>query len=92
MFSNIRKLVALALGATFSIGAPSLAHALPVDETNVLVIIDVTGSMMTDSGAVTPGGDVQTRLEVGRLSAMEVSPLHYVAPLVPCGGRRQCMR
>jgi hypothetical protein len=71
MFSNIRKLVALALGATFSLGAPSLAHALPVDETNVLVIIDVTGSMMTDSGAVTPGGDVQTRLEVGRLSAID---------------------
>lgn len=69
MFNKIKCLAALACAAISAAALP--AAALPVDETNVIVIVDVTGSMTADSGAVTPGGDPQPRLEVGRLTALD---------------------
>lgn len=71
MFTKIKYLAALACAVTSAVALPAAAQGLPVDETNVLVIIDVTGSMMAESGSVTPGGDPQSRLEVGRLSALD---------------------
>jgi hypothetical protein len=53
------------------VAASASAQGLPVDETNVLVVIDVTGSMMANSGSVAPGEPSVSRLEVGKLTALD---------------------
>jgi hypothetical protein len=54
------------LGTQSALAQPSL----PIDETNVIVVIDVTGSMTAEAGSLQPGEDPDTRLEIGRLRAL----------------------
>jgi len=67
------------LGAQPAFAQPSL----PVDETNVVVVIDVTGSMTAIAGSLEPGEDPDTRLEIGRLRAINWlinDTIDFVAP------------
>ncbi|WP_394825732.1 hypothetical protein [Pendulispora albinea] len=73
IFGKTPLIVTTALGCSLLIDATRADAAPPaaVDETNFIIIVDVTGSMAETSGSVIPGEPPKTRLQVGRLAALD---------------------
>jgi hypothetical protein len=71
MFQTISKYLASAIAGLSVLAAGQSAHAAPADETNIVVIIDVTGSMSELSGSVAPGDPAKSKLDIGKLKALD---------------------